>query len=152
MAMDNVFALIVLSCQKALLEGKVPDTELGEGRITIAKALLSHNYGHDRIISFLVFLKNFLYVNDVEINRIFDDQIIQLTGNTINMGVIDVIKKHERLAGIQQGRQEGVEQARTEVVESLISELNLSDEQAARIARVSIDFVRKVRVELRARG
>lgn len=63
LAMDNAFALIVLACQKALLEGKVADTELAIDRIRIAKALLRHNYDHDRIISFLVFLKNFLYIN-----------------------------------------------------------------------------------------
>ena len=35
-----------------------------------------------------------------------------------------------------------------EVVESLISELRLEDEQVARIAKVSVDFVRKVRASL----
>ncbi len=100
--MDNPFGLIVLACQKALLEGKVPDEELGRDRLTIAKALLRHDYDHDRIISFLVFLKNFLYINDDKINRIFDEHIVQLTGGTINMGVIEVVKRQER----QQGRRE----------------------------------------------
>lgn len=144
LAMGNVFALIVLSCQKALLEGRVPDTELGEDRLTIAKALLRHDYDHDRIISFLGFLKNFLYINDLEINRIFDEHIVQLTGGTINMGVIEIIKRQER----QEGMQQGADLKSTEVVKNLILELNTSDEQAARIAEVSVDFVRKVRAEL----
>ncbi len=38
--MENPFSLIVLACQKALLEGKVPEKELGRERLTIAKALL----------------------------------------------------------------------------------------------------------------
>ncbi|WP_257666771.1 hypothetical protein [Parapedobacter tibetensis] len=62
---DNAFALIVLACQKALLEGKVPESELGEGRSTIARALIaSGQYDKDRIVSFLVFLKNFIYVDN----------------------------------------------------------------------------------------
>lgn len=62
LAMDNIFALIVVTCQKALLEGKAPEEELGEDRSTIARALLSHGrYDNGRIISFLVFLKNFIY-------------------------------------------------------------------------------------------
>jgi len=71
LAMDNPFSLIVLACQKAHREGKVPDAELGNDRLTIAKALLRHDYAHDRIMSFLVFLKNFLFIDDREINRIF---------------------------------------------------------------------------------
>ncbi|MFB5946606.1 hypothetical protein [Albibacterium profundi] len=80
LAKDNIFGLIVLACQKALLEGKIPDRELGEDRLTIAKALLRHDYDKDRIISFLAFLKNFLYINDEKINSIFDEQIIQSAG------------------------------------------------------------------------
>ncbi|WP_257666765.1 hypothetical protein [Parapedobacter tibetensis] len=71
LAMENAFALIVLACQKALLEDKVPDEELGADRLTIAKALLRHNYDGDRIISFFVFLKNFLFIDDKDINRMF---------------------------------------------------------------------------------
>jgi len=48
--MNNPFALIALACQKSLLEGKIPEKQLGEERLSIAKALLSHNYDHDRII------------------------------------------------------------------------------------------------------
>ncbi|MBD1433541.1 hypothetical protein H8B06_11935 [Sphingobacterium sp. DN00404] len=107
LAMDNIFAFLVVACQKALLEGKIPDEELGEDRLTIAKTLLRHDYDHDRIKNFLIFLKNFLYINDAEINRIFDEQIIELSGGTIDMGVIEVVKKQER----EQGRLE--ERAKT---------------------------------------
>ncbi|WP_257658772.1 hypothetical protein [Parapedobacter lycopersici] len=74
MAMDNPFALVVLACQKALLEGKVSDEVLGRERLMIAKALLAHDYHHDRILSFLVFLKNFVFVGSAEINRNFIGQ------------------------------------------------------------------------------
>lgn len=107
LVMDNIFAFLVVACQKALLEGKIPDEELGENRLTIAKTLLRHDYDHDRIKNFLIFLKNFLYINDAEINRIFDEQIIQLSGGTIDMGVIEVVKKQ----AIEQGRLE--ERAKT---------------------------------------
>ena len=70
------------------------------GGITIARVLIeSGRYDHDRINRFLVFLKNFLYINDPEINRIFDEQIIQLSGGTIDMGIIEVVKKQERQKG-----------------------------------------------------
>ncbi|MFB5946594.1 hypothetical protein [Albibacterium profundi] len=64
------------------------------------------------------------------------------------MGVIDVIKKHERQEGLQKGLQQGAEQKAIGVVKNLIKELGLADEQVARIAEVPVELVRKVRTEL----
>ena len=50
---------------------------------------------------------------------------------------------------IEKGRKEGIEKKSFEVVENLITELGLSDKQAARIAEVSETFVKKVRIALR---
>jgi len=148
LAMDNPFSLIVLACQKAHLEGKVPEKELGEDRLTIAKALLRHKYGHDRIISFLVFLKNFLFIDDKEINRIFDELIYEVSGGTIDMGVIEVLKKQERQQGLQQGLQQGAEQKSYEVVGNLLVAGKFTDSEIANFATVTEDFVRKVRADL----
>ncbi len=102
--MDNIFALIVVPCQKALLEGKVPEDELGEGRSTIARALLAHGtYDNDRVIGFLVFLKNFIFIKNKGINRIFDHYISELSGGTIDMGVIETLKLQERREGEAKG-------------------------------------------------
>jgi hypothetical protein len=139
----NPFSLIALACQKALLEGKIPDEELGEERLAIVKALLSHGYDRQRIISFLIFLKNFIFIDNEEINRKFDQQIEELTKDKNTMGVIEVFKKYEREEGKLEGRQA--------IVENLIVKLGLSDKQAADVAEVSIAFVKKVRKELAAR-
>lgn len=84
LAMDNIFAYIVLACQKALDENKLPEEELAEERSTIARALIETNrYSKDRIMSFLVFLKSFLFIRDKQINSNFDKYIYQVTGGTI---------------------------------------------------------------------
>jgi hypothetical protein len=145
LVMDNPFALIVLACQKALLEGKIPDRELGEDRLTIAKTLLQRNYDHDRIISFLVFLKNFIYIDDQEINRIFDNEIEKLTGGTIGMGVIEIVKRQ----AMQQSRQQERLEVKTQTVRNLILKLDLSDKQIADVAEVPVSFVKKIRASLK---
>lgn len=61
-------------------------------------------------------------------------------GIDTNMGVIEIIKKH--------AREDGVEQNRRMVIRNLISKLELSDEQAAEVAEVSVNVVRDVRKEL----
>ena len=49
------------------------------------------------------FLKNFIFINDQKINRIFDQQIEKLTERNINMGVIEVLKMQERREGKAEG-------------------------------------------------
>ncbi|ERJ59340.1 RpnC/YadD family protein [Sphingobacterium paucimobilis] len=108
LAMNNIFAYIVLACQKALDENKLPEEELAEERSTIARALIETNkYSKDRIMSFLVFLKSFLFIRDKDLNSNFDQYIYQVTGGTIQMGVIETIKRQEREKGIEKGKADG---------------------------------------------
>lgn len=148
LAMDNIFALIVLACQQALLEGKIPEEELGKGRLTIAKALLRQNYDKDRVTNFIIFLKNFLYIKDSEINRKFDEQIIQLSGGTVDMGIIEVVKKRERQSGLKQGVKQGLEQKSYEVVRNLLATSRFTMAEIADFATVTEEFVEKVRADL----
>lgn len=106
LAKQNPFALIALACQKALLEGKIPDEELGEERLTIARVLLSHNYEPERIVNFILFLKNFIFIDNDDINYTFDQQINTLTGGKIDMGILETIKMQERREGKIEGRHE----------------------------------------------
>lgn len=115
LVMDNIFAYIVLACQKALQENKLPEDELAVQRSTIARALIETNkYSKDRIMSFLVFLKSFLFIRDEELNSNFDQYIYQVTGGTIKMGVIETIKRQEREEGIKTGIKTGIEKGERE--------------------------------------
>jgi len=129
LAMGNPFALVVLACQKALYEGKVPDAELGRDRLMIARELLRGGYDHGRVIGLLVFLKNFLYVRDPEINRTFEEELVNYSGGTITMGVIEVVRKQalqmERQMGWELGWQEGRAKAEEEkLAEKIASAMN----------------------------
>ncbi|MBL1411603.1 hypothetical protein JKG61_22820, partial [Sphingobacterium sp. C459-1T] len=93
---------------KALQENKIPEEELAAQRSTIARALIETNkYSKDRIMSFLVFLKSFLFIRDKDLNSNFDQYIYQVTGGTIQMGVIETIKRQEREKGIEKGIEKG---------------------------------------------
>ncbi|GAB2782632.1 hypothetical protein GCM10027275_27990 [Rhabdobacter roseus] len=96
LAIHNPFALIVLAAQKALLMDKIPEEELGEQRLTIARALIhSGRYDSEQIRRFLFFLKTFVYLENPEINRKFDQEMDRLTGNDQAMGIIETIKMLE---------------------------------------------------------
>ena len=150
LAMDNIFAFVVLACQKSLLEGRLPEVELGKDRSTIARALIkTDRYDKDRIIGFLVFLKNFIFIDNEKINRKFDELIYEVSGGTIDMGVIEVLKKQERQQGLLEGLQQGSIQKSFDFVKNLIIDFGFSDEQAAKAAEVSVEFVKKVRLALK---
>ncbi|MFT4019554.1 MAG: hypothetical protein QM668_21500 [Agriterribacter sp.] len=158
LAMDNPFALIVLAAQKALLQGKVPKEELASHRLTVARALIqSKKFSHKKIEKLLLFLKNFIYIGNEEINRNFDKQIEQLTGGAITMGIIETIKKIEREEGIEigikkgreEGIEEGLEKGKREVIENLIIKTELSDKQVADVTEMSVSFVKKIRAALK---
>ena len=142
--MDNPFALIVLSAQKALLQGKVAEEELAVHRLTIARALIqSKKFSHKKIAKLLFFLKNFLYIKSEEINRNFDEQVHQLTGKKITMDIIETIKKIER----EEGREEGIGQKNYEFVQNLLTNTDFSVRKIAALANVTEAFVRKVKKE-----
>ena len=158
LAMDNPFALIVLAAQKALLLGKVPEEALADHRLTVARALIhSKKFSHNKIKRLLLFLKNFIYIGNEEINRKFDNQIEQLTGGTVTMDIIETIKKIEREEGIEigikkgreEGIEEGLEKGKREVIENLIIKTELSDKQVADIAEMPVSFVKKIRAALK---
>lgn len=147
--MDNIFAYIVLACQKALDEDKIPEQELAEQRITIARRLIETNkYSKDRIMSFLVFLKSFLFIRDKEINSNFDQYIYQVTGGTIEMGVIETIKRQEREKGIQTGKAKGfAEGERKKALETALEfkKMGLPIADIAKGTGLTIDEIEKLK-------
>jgi len=142
LARDNPFSLIVLAAQKALLMGKIPEQELAEHRLTVAKALIySKKYDHERIVRFLYFLKRFVYIENPEINRNFDNQINKLTGKEDTMGIMETIKKLDF--------EEGIEKGKTEVVSNLLDTGKFTVSEIANFANVSEAFVRTIKKELK---
>ncbi|MCY4780017.1 hypothetical protein ORI89_10175 [Sphingobacterium sp. UT-1RO-CII-1] len=163
LAMDNIFAYIVLACRKALLEGKVPEEELAADRSTIARTLIdTQKYDKDRIISFLIFLKSFIFIRNNEINSIFDTYIYEVTGGTIDMGVLEIVKRQEREYGLEKGRIEERARAEQELaraaaeriaekrsfIRNLINQTDFSDQQIASIAETTVAMVEDVRAEV----
>jgi hypothetical protein len=154
LAMNNPFGLIVLAAQKALLADKIPEWELAEHRLTIARALIgSKKYSGEKIKRFLYFLKTFIHIENHEINSKFDNEISQLTGNVSTMGIIETIKMLTREEGIEigleQGLEKGEEKKSLKVVTRMLQSEKFSISEISNFADVSEDFVRKVQKEIK---
>ncbi|ANI88884.1 hypothetical protein A9P82_06000 [Arachidicoccus ginsenosidimutans] len=58
-------------------------------------------------------------------------------------------KAEGKAEGIAEGMEKGMEKGKAEVVRNLIIKLGFTDAQAADVAEVSLDFVKKVRASLK---
>ena len=54
--------------------------------------------------------------------------------------------------GIQQGKQEGIEQTLYATIKNLIVKLGFTDKQAAEFTGKPVNYVKKVRTELKRKG
>ncbi len=149
LAMDNPFGLIVLAAQKALTANKIPENELAEQRLTIARALIkSKKYDNEQIRRFLYFLKTFIHIDNPEININFDKQISFLTEDHSAMGIIETIKliaREEALEeGMEKGVEKGMEKSKVIFVRNLLSNTDFGTAKIAYLADVSEDFVLKI--------
>lgn len=150
LAMDNPFSLIVLAAQKALFADKVPQHELAEHRLTIAKALIkSKRYDNEQIRRFLFFLKTFIYIDNIEINSNFDKQIASLTGNEIAMGIIETIKMIAREEALEEGIEKGEERKNQEFVKNLLLNTDFDISKIATLTGVSEEFVKSVQSQIK---
>ncbi len=141
----NPFALVVLAAKKAAQYEYLTDNQLNRTRVLILQALRqSGAYSIQQIENFAHFLHNFIYIQDIEENRIFDSTIKQVTVGGLNMGIVETVKA----VAHEQGHLEGKLEGKAEVVVNLIQKLGLSNEQAADIAEVTVEFVANIRSKL----
>ncbi|TAN01560.1 MAG: hypothetical protein EPN39_01805 [Chitinophagaceae bacterium] len=65
------------------------------------------------------------------------------------MGIEEMVLERAKKEGLERGLEKGREAKSYEVVRNLIERMTLTDAQAADIAGVSVDFVKKVRRKLK---
>jgi predicted transposase/invertase (TIGR01784 family) len=110
-----------------------------------AKMDLSENR-HIQQLRMLIQLRNLAKQFDramEKVSKFFKEEKDPFFQRGIEKGMEQGIEK-----GREQGIEQGIEQKNNEVVRNLIRELGLSDEQAASVAGVTVEFVREVRAYL----
>ena len=145
-ANTNPFALIVLTA-KAALQGKdlknssQRDELLLSLKLSLAKQLLVKQIPKEKIRVLMNFLRYYLRFENQDINAKFEHEVEILTEKRATMGIEEFL--------LDRAKKEGLREKSHDVVENLIAKLGLSDEQAADIAEVSVNFVKAVRTKLK---
>jgi hypothetical protein len=155
---NNPFALVALVAKTSLLEGKIPESDLLERKILIAKKLFRKGFPRRKILAILNFLENYVLFEDPEMNRNFKERIQSQDKSNV-MGIEEYIKmvaKEEGLAeglavGIEKGIAKGRKEEKAEVVKRLLADKAFAIKKIAAIAGVSVDFVKTLKSGLTAK-
>ena len=150
---ENPFAMVVLTVLLASKSKKLTDDELFKLKFSLAKRLLGRKFPKPKIRGLMNFLKFYLHFADPKYNLNFDKAIEVITKNKKTMGIEEMILERARKEGLEKGLEKGIQkgkaEGKAEVVSNLIIKMGMTDAQAADIAEVSVDFVKKVRKKLK---
>jgi hypothetical protein len=133
---ENPFALVVLAAKTALSERKIPERELLNRKVSIARKLLRRGFQSRKVRAILKFLENYVRLEGAEMNRIFRERIQSQDKNHV-MGIDEYVKM------------EGIEIRNRQFVENLLRKTEFSTEKIAALADVTVEFVDEVRDSLK---
>ena len=139
---NNPFAQVVLVARKALLAGKIPEMELKDQKLLVARMLLAKKYTQSKVRAILSFLKNYILFAKPQTNLIFDRELNQISDKIKSMGIIEYVAEMRAEENFQKERQK--------IVKRLLTKTELPMKTIASIADVSIYYVQKVKKGLRA--
>ena len=163
---SNPFAVVLLAARKALLSGRIPEKELLEQKLLVARLLLSKKqFSHKKIRNILTFLKNYIVFAKKETNRIFDKQIDQITHQKNPMGIWEYVieeevqkrmeKVEKRMEKFQKRDEKEAEKEadkkNRQFVVNLLKGTNFSMAKIASLAGVSVYYVKKVKASLNSK-
>jgi hypothetical protein len=129
--------LVVLTVLAAIKNRKTNDENLIKLKIDLFRRLHESNLDKTTMRALANFIKMYVRFYKPESYRIFKTEIQMITNNKSTMGIEELILQHTKAEG------------KAEVVGNLIVKLGLSDEQAADVAGVTVEFVKQLRARLK---
>lgn len=130
----NPFAQVALAAKTALLEGRIPEQELLERNVLIAKRLLRKGFGVEKSRAIMTFLENYVLFEDPEMNRTFKEKVIPQDQNNF-MSIDEYIKMVER----------------GKIAENLLKGSDLSVGKIASLTNVTVEVVNEIKAELKTK-
>jgi len=142
---DNPFAIAILVGRTAFAGNRVKDSQehdavLMKLKLQLLRKLTERKNKREKISALMDFLRYYVRFENEENNSKFEQEIQEITGRSETMGIQELM--------LDRATKQGEQKKSRDVVENLLSKLGLSDEQAAEVAEVSIEFVQKIRAQL----
>ena len=153
---NNPFTAAILTVLLALQKKKIGENDLLTLKLDLAKRLLGKPFPGDKIRALMNFLKSYVRFKKPETGVIFETEYDNLTNRRQTMGIEEYLLYRAEKPGERKGDKKGLkigsELAKLErdtlFVTNLIECSTFSDEEIARFADVSIDFVAHLRTQI----
>lgn len=148
MKSDNPFAMVILAAKTALLKGKIPELELKDRKLLIARQLIGKKiFSKRKVEKILVFLNNYILFDKKETTRIFTKQLDLITAKKATMGIVEQLAEIKQ----QEARMEGRGMANRLFIKNLLKDSDFTLEKIASLTGVSIDYVKHVKKNIRSK-
>ncbi len=141
-ASDNPFAQVILATKLAINGKRFSANELYRLKIDLAKRLLERDFSKRKVGRLMDFLKFYVPLEDEALEKEYFDEI----NRTAHPGQILMTWEETILYIVkEEGIEKGSEARNTTFVQNLLRETNFTDEEIARLADVSIEFVQEIK-------
>jgi hypothetical protein len=143
---NNPFALVALIAKTAFNGKRIKDVEardraLLEIKLNLLREMLSREIPKNKIRGLMNFLIYYIRFEKQETNRIFEQSKQKLTGGSNTMGIEELL--------LDRAEKQGIEKKSRKIVRNLLKHTDFSDEQIAKLAEVSKEYVAKLRKSLK---
>jgi len=147
---NNPFALVALTAKaafngKRLKDAEARDRALLEIKLNLLREMLSNEFPKNKIRGLMNFLTYYIRFEKQETNRIFEESKQKLTGGSSTMGIEELLLDRAKKRGVKQEKQ----RRDRRIVLNLLDHTDFSDEQIAKLAEVSEEYVAKLRKSLK---
>jgi len=130
---------------KRVKDAKARDRALLEIKLNLLREMLSREIPKNKIRGLMNFLTYYIRFEKQETNRIFEEAKQKLAGGSNTMGIEELLLDRAKKQGLKQG----IEKNRRKIVTNLLGHTDFSDEQIAKLAEVSEEYVAKLRKSLK---
>ncbi len=126
---------------KRIKDVEVRDRALLEIKLNLLREMLSREIPKNKIRGLINFLTYYIRFEKQETNRIFEQSKLKLTGGSNTMGIEELL--------LDRAEKQGIEKKSRKIVRNLLKHTDFSDEQIAKLAEVSKEYVAKLRKSLK---
>jgi hypothetical protein len=150
-ASENPFAIVILAAKKALLKGKNLDEQLLEQKLLIVRLLYEKGiFNKKKISAIMTFIHNYVLFQKPQTNRIFMEQVDQITEKINTMGIHEQLAEIKAEEALAKGERKGKNAALRICVENLLKSTDFSTSKIATLTSTSVEFVKKIKMNLRS--
>jgi hypothetical protein len=147
---NNPFALVAFIAKaafngKRLKDAEARDRALLEIKLNLLREMLSREIPKNKIRGLINFLTYYIRFEKQETNRIFEQAKQKLAGGSNTMGIEELLLDRAKTQGVKQEKQ----RRDRRIVLNLLDHTDFSDEQIAKLAEVSEEYVAKLRKSLK---